>query len=184
MRARKGTELPDDPIDEDEQDAVIEQFKTNQERAEKFFSTLLILVLVALFAFFIMHAYLHVLSPWPSPFEGLREADKLGRNLAGSGHTLTAISILFNAVSIISNDKMRSMRRSLLNIAALAAILSLVIWIRVLSSLPTFSRPYLFFFTSILLGPFLIQACFMHVCLETRKEISKLHGYKYRCRNA
>ena len=64
MRQNKSSIDEIDLIGEEEQDKIIEQFSSKQERAEKLFSQLLFLIASPVFIFFFIHSYLQIMSPW------------------------------------------------------------------------------------------------------------------------
>lgn len=185
MRAGKAAEeLPDGPVDEEVQEGLVEAFRQQQEVQERLFSSLLVIISLPLFVFFVWHSYQQLLDPWSWPFSGLKEADQFGRMLASSAHVITGLSIILSFVSTLAHKKLREFRKALLIVACVLVVLAGGMWLRVLLSTPSFPWEYAGFFGVVLLLPLLLQWYVVNLWESTRKEIRHLEGLKYRCRTA
>jgi len=124
MRAGKAAEeLPDGPVDEEVQEGLVEAFRQQQEVQERLFSSLLVIISLPLFVFFVWHSYQQLLDPWSWPFSGLKEADQFGRMLASSAHVITGLSIILSFVSTLAHKKLREFRKALLIVACVLVVL-------------------------------------------------------------
>ncbi len=65
LRGKAAVErLPDGPVDEGEQERLVEEFQKQQQTQEFMFSSLLVIVSFPLFLFFVCHAHWHLVDPW------------------------------------------------------------------------------------------------------------------------
>ncbi|KAJ1482920.1 hypothetical protein T484DRAFT_2625998 [Baffinella frigidus] len=115
-------DLPDGPVDEDVQDALLQELLRRQDAAEKAFSRVLTAFDFAVGCLWLLAAYWHAEKPWPPPFDAFRQRGQGAERVAMMALVLGALSCFLSAFSGVMGNGSSARENRAIHVGATAAL--------------------------------------------------------------